>query len=398
MKLTEIGSLSRGKSMHRPRNDKNLYGGKYPFVQTSDIKNANHILQTYEQTYNENGLKQSKLWSKNTICITIAANIAESAILGFDACFPDSVLGLVVDDKIADYHYIEYMLQHYKKTIQNQANGTSQENINLGTFEKVYFEIPNLPTQKKIGQILSALDDKISLNDKINSLLEKMAKLLYERYFLQFDFPDKNGKPYKTSGGAMKHSPLLNHPIPTTFEVRTIGDLVRKNSKKAQKDSTKSLIDLSVMPENTFCLNSHNAGDTFNTNLFEMQEFDILFGAIRPYLKKAGFAPFDGLVTGTIHSMKAIDPEFFSFILLTLTHKSFFDYAVSISKGTKMPIIAYDDLANFKIPFNESIVRKFSNILNFKEIIAQNIKQSQTLKALRDYLLPLLINGQIKLA
>ena len=190
MKLSDIGTLSRGKSKHRPRNDKILYGGKYPFIQTSDIKNANHILQSYEQTYNETGLKQSKLWSKNTICITIAANIADSAILGFDACFPDSVIGLTVNDKIANYHYVEYLLQYYKKIIQKQSNGTSQENINLETFEQVLFDIPSLKEQDNISHVLYTLDKKITLNNKINNELEQMAKTLYDYWFVQYDFPD----------------------------------------------------------------------------------------------------------------------------------------------------------------------------------------------------------------
>ena len=201
--LLDIGNLSRGKSKHRPRNDEILFGGNYPFVQTSDIKNANHILYKFEQTYNELGLKQSKLWNKNTICITIAANIAESAILGIDACFPDSVIGLEVNKEIADVHFVEYMLQNYKRILQYQSYGTSQENINLQTFEKVYFNIPTLSIQKSIAKILYSIDKKIELNNKINSELENLAKTLYEYWFVQFDFPDAFGRPYKSSGGKM---------------------------------------------------------------------------------------------------------------------------------------------------------------------------------------------------
>lgn len=101
--LEEIATtFGRGKSKHRPRNAPHLYGGKYPFVQTGDIRNADHVITKYSQTYNEIGLAQSKLWPKRTICITIAANIAETAVLGFDACFPDSVIGLVANPKAAD--------------------------------------------------------------------------------------------------------------------------------------------------------------------------------------------------------------------------------------------------------------------------------------------------------
>jgi len=99
--------FGRGKSKHRPRNDERLYGGDIPFIQTGDIRNASHIITQYSQTYSEVGLKQSKLWPRGTLCITIAANIAETSILGFDACFPDSVIGFVADPKKTSAGYVE---------------------------------------------------------------------------------------------------------------------------------------------------------------------------------------------------------------------------------------------------------------------------------------------------
>jgi type I restriction enzyme S subunit len=122
--LEEISTtFGRGKSKHRPRNAPHLYGGKYPFVQTGDIRNADHIITEYSQTYSEAGLAQSKLWPKGTICITIAANIAETAILGFDACFPDSVIGVVANPKEADVGFIEYLLQSFQARIQAMGSG-----------------------------------------------------------------------------------------------------------------------------------------------------------------------------------------------------------------------------------------------------------------------------------
>jgi type I restriction enzyme, S subunit len=95
--LGEIGTLDRGRSKNRPRNAPELYGDKYPFIQTGDIANAGSYIKTYQQTYSELGLKQSKMWKTGTLCITIAANIAKTAILTFDACFPNSVVGFVPD-------------------------------------------------------------------------------------------------------------------------------------------------------------------------------------------------------------------------------------------------------------------------------------------------------------
>lgn len=152
--------FGRGKSKHRPRNDTKLYGGKYPFIQTGDIRNAKHFITEYTQTYNDTGLAQSKLWPKGTICITIAANIAETGILGFDACFPDSVIGLVVNPKKANQDFIEYLLQFFKTRIQAKGKGSAQANINMATFEYETFPIPPVVEQKSIVKKLDALSEQ----------------------------------------------------------------------------------------------------------------------------------------------------------------------------------------------------------------------------------------------
>ena len=150
------------------------------------------------------------------------------------------------------------------------------------------------------------------------------------------------------------------------------------------------------MPSSTMCLNQKNSSDFFTTNLFILNKFDILFGAIRPYLLKAGFSPFDGLVTGTVHSFKTKNENFYNFALLTMVSNSMFDFAISNCKGTKMPVIGADDLLSYKVAFNEKVAIKFNNFLEFKHLIINNIEQNQTLADLRDWLLPMLMNDQIK--
>lgn len=142
--------FGRGKSRHRPRNDKKLYGGKYPFIQTGDIRNSNHIVTSYSQTYNEVGLAQSKLWAKGTVCITIAANIAETGVLNFEACISDSVIGLIVDQNKANNMFVEYMLQAFKLFLKAKGKGSAQDNINMGTFEAQTFPFPSIDKQEII--------------------------------------------------------------------------------------------------------------------------------------------------------------------------------------------------------------------------------------------------------
>ncbi|MFM7853281.1 MAG: restriction endonuclease subunit S, partial [Flammeovirgaceae bacterium] len=157
-KLQDVAKVfGRGKSKHRPRNWEGLYGGDYPFIQTGEVRNASKYISSYTQTYNEVGLAQSKLWKKGTICITIAANIAETAILDFDACIPDSIIGFEVDEKKADLNFAYYLLQYFKAELQKLGKGSAQDNINLGTFENQYFPFPTIKEQQNIVHQLDAL-------------------------------------------------------------------------------------------------------------------------------------------------------------------------------------------------------------------------------------------------
>jgi type I restriction enzyme S subunit len=186
--LDEVATtFGRGKSKHRPRNEPKLYGGKFPFIQTGDIRNADHFITEYSQTYSEAGLAQSKLWPKGTICITIAANIAETGILGFDACFPDSVIGVVTNPKEADVGFVEYLLQSFKARLQAMGKGSAQANINMGTFENERFPFPSVSEQKQIVAKLDLLRDETqrlaSLYERKLAALEALKKSLLHQAF-----------------------------------------------------------------------------------------------------------------------------------------------------------------------------------------------------------------------
>ena len=220
-KLPELGTIARGKSKHRPRDASHLYGGDYPFIQTGDVKAANHRLNSHTQTYSESGLAQSKLWPKNTMCITIAANIAETAILNYPACFPDSIIGFIPNKKLCDIEFVEYLMQYFKKQIQSHSIGSVQENINLGTFQRVEFKVPPLKEQKAIASILSAIDDKIELNLQTNKTLEDMAMALYKHWFVDFG-PFQDGEFVDSELGK----------IPVGWEVKRLEEVADVGSSK----------------------------------------------------------------------------------------------------------------------------------------------------------------------
>ena len=405
MKLSDIGFLSRGKSKHRPRNDQILYGGKYPFIQTSDIKKANHILYTYEQTYNEIGLKQSKLWGKNTICITIAANIADSAILGFEACFPDSIIGLEVNDKIANYHYIEYLLQYYKIILQNQSNGTSQENINLETFEQVYFDIPSLEQQNAISHILYTIDKKIELNDKLNNELEKLAQTLYNYWFVQFDFPDEFGRPYKSSGGKMVYNEVLKREIPASWEVKkfneyaTIGSGFSFCSKDYIKNGAWKIITIKNVQDGNLNLSDvATIADIPDSipDFVKLEIGDVLI-SLTGNVGRMCLVCSDNCLLNQRVGKLLTDYRFLLFAYLFLSSPANRVRMEQISNGSSQqnlsPIQAVD--FPFAVP-DKKVLERFNQIIapTYKRMMLNNI-QSEYLKNIRDFLHPMLMNGQV---
>ncbi|XCN73210.1 MAG: restriction endonuclease subunit S [Candidatus Electrothrix aestuarii] len=158
--LSELGDLGRGKSKHRPRNAPQLFGGKYPFVQTGEVKAANRVVTDYSQTLSEFGLAQSKLWPEGTLCITIAANIAETAFLGFDGCFPDSVVGFTAYEELVDSRYVELFIASVRERIEAYAPATAQKNINLTTLENL---VVPLTSKEEQLQLIDYMDEQFSV-------------------------------------------------------------------------------------------------------------------------------------------------------------------------------------------------------------------------------------------
>jgi type I restriction enzyme, S subunit len=195
-KLHELGFVGRGKSKHRPRNDPSLYGGNYPFIQTGDVKRANFYISEYTQTYNETGLVQSKLWNKGTLCITIAANIAENGILAIDACFPDSVIGFIPDKEKSDVRFVKYCLDTYKLQMQSISQGATQDNLSLDKLDSINFLVPPLKTQQQIADILTAYDDLIETNNQRIATLEAIAQQIYKEWFVRLRFPNWEHTPF----------------------------------------------------------------------------------------------------------------------------------------------------------------------------------------------------------
>ena len=180
--LSKIGILERGKSQHRPRNAPELLGGPYPLIQTGDVSNSNIYITTYSNTYSELGLKQSKLWEPGTLCITIAANIAQTAILTFKACFPDSVVGFIPNNN-TNIIFIHYWFEFFQKVLEEQAPQVAQKNINLKILSELKVILPSLELQNEFADFVKQTDkSKLEIQKSLDKL-EILKKSLMQQYF-----------------------------------------------------------------------------------------------------------------------------------------------------------------------------------------------------------------------
>ena len=155
--LGVAGELDRGRSRHRPRNAPHLYGGPYPFIQTGDVANANRLIRTHSQTYSEAGFEQSKLWPAGTLTITIAANIADTAVLTYPACFPDSVVGFTPGPRLT-VEYVQFWLLFLQATLQRTAPKVAQKNINLEILRELMCPIPPIDLQQRFSKLVRHVD------------------------------------------------------------------------------------------------------------------------------------------------------------------------------------------------------------------------------------------------
>jgi type I restriction enzyme, S subunit len=167
--LSDLGYMSRGKSRHRPRDAEHLYNGPYPFIQTGDIAQSKGRIASHRQTYSEAGLQQSRLWPAGTVCITIAANIAHSAILAYPACFPDSVVGVIPEKDLCRKEYLEFFIRTARNDLEQYAPATAQKNINIAILEDVAVPLPPLCEQQEIvNRVETLLNDADRIEARVS--------------------------------------------------------------------------------------------------------------------------------------------------------------------------------------------------------------------------------------
>ena len=413
MNLTQLGSVERGRSRHRPRHAAELYGGPYPFIQTGDIKTSGGRITSHRQTYSEVGLAQSRLWPVNTLAITIAANIAETAILTYPACFPDSVVGFVADESECDVRFIEYVFRHLRTEIQHEHVGTGsvQDNINLKTLNELRFLAPPLGEQRSIAHILGTLDDKIELNRQINQTLEEMARAIFQDWFVDF------GPTRAKMGGQEPYLPpelwdlfpdeLVDSElgeIPEGWEVKPLDHLVTLNPKETMKKGIEApYLDMASLPTDG-CYPGKPVTRGFNSGS-RFRNRDTLLARITPCLENGKTAYVHCLPNETTGwgstefiVMRGIPPTSPEYTYLLARNQSFRSHAILSMTGTSgRQRVQTEALATHLLPVpTEDAHDAFASTVQplFRRIEA-NREEMDTLTAQRDALLPGLVSGRV---
>lgn len=403
-KLDELGFVGRGRSRHRPRGDEKLYGGIYPFIQTGDIQKVNFYISEYEKTYSDFGFSQSKLWKKGTLCISIVgANTAESGILAIDACFPDSVIGFISNNKVSNTAFVKYYLDTIKVQMKTISEGAARENLSMDKLLSMNLLVPEVKYQNKIASILLAYDDLIENNNQRILLLEEMAEEIYKEWFVRFRFPGyQNTKFFDEKGNEVPHGTKGAIPegwekvkLESKYHVSLGGTPSRNKGEYWDGEiawiNSGKVNDLRVIEPSEF-ITGLGLKKSATKLLPKKTTLLAITGAT---LGQVSFLEIESCTNQSIVGIKDLKNKDDEFIFLSLKKK--IKDLINYAGGGAQQHINKATVENAEILIaNNIIMDKFQQIIKPKfDLVANLLFKNQVLQETRDLLLPRLISGKL---
>jgi type I restriction enzyme S subunit len=344
------------------------------------------------------------LVAKITPCLENGKTALVDILNDKEVAFGSSEFIVLRENKNSDKNFIYYLSRSplfRNKAISCMEGTSGRKRVNEGALKTQEILVPDLTTQQKIASVLSALDDKIELNNRINAELEAMAKTLYDYWFVQFDFPNAEEKPYKTSGGKMVYSETLKREIPEGWEVKKLEEIVKKISNSINPNDFQDLkyLPIDKLPKKSFSYSDFEDRENANSSLIKFDKDDILLGAMRVYFHRVCLAYEDGISRNTIFVLRPKHKFLRLFSLFLINKEETIRFANDNSTGSSIPYAKWENgLADYQfcLPAENLIVDFEKQISPIMDKIINNLKQNQELSALRDWLLPMLMNGQVK--
>ena len=386
---------------------KEYWNGNIKWLSIADFKDVNKYVYDTDKKITLNGLEHSatKMLNKNDIIISARGTIGALAILSCPMAFNQSCFGLTSkDNSILLNEYIYYYLKNYIKILKYKKEGSVFGTIDTSTFDKILIKYPPIKEQQSIIKILSLLDHLIDIKNIINSELEQMAKALYNYWFVQFDFPDENGRPYKSSGGKMVWNEELQKEIPEGWEVENLAnnsissiipvgiEYFNKKNYLETKNINNELISDGAWISYDNRENRANMQPQLNSIWFAKMKKSIKHITlpnnskwfIDKYILSTGFFGIKCIYDAFSYVHCFINSDYFEAKKDILAHGAT-QKAVNNQDLERIPLI---------IPPTNLLKAFNSKIYNLLEMKLNMIKTNQELTSLRDFLLPLLMNGQ----
>ena len=382
-KLSDVVTIISGGT---PKTSvKEFWDGDIDWLAVADFNSSNRYVNSASKKITELGLNNSntKMLEKGDLIISARGTVGAIAQLTKPMAFNQSCFGLRGKKDKLDTDYLYYWLKNYVDVLLNKSQGSVFNTINLSTFDDIKIELPSIADQRKISNLLTLLDDKIQTNNQINQELEAMAKTLYDYWFVQFDFPDQNGKPYKSSGGKMVYHPELKREIPEGWRVSKVGELQIATGKR----------DANFGTENGKYDFWTTANSPIKADEFSFEGKAILIAGNGNFYVNFTEGKFEAYQRTYV--IQSEDENILIFMYMACLQS-----VEKLRKGSNGSIIKYitiGDVDNIASPYDKKVVDDFVKIYSpLINLISKNKRQNQELTQLRDWLLPMLMNGQVK--
>lgn len=370
------------------------FGGGISWITPRDLTNHKEkYISKGDRSITKEGLNNSsaKLIPSNSILLTSRAPIGYLAISKNEVATNQGFKSLIVNSNLADYNFVYYLIKTNIERIKSLGSGTTFSEISASVVKNITFKLPSLPTQTAIAEILSSLDDKIELNNKINQELENLAQTLFKQWFVDFEFPNENGDPYKSSGGVMIDSELGE--IPEGWEVKTLKEFsICSDRKRIPLSSMERDKRKGIYPY----YGAASLMDYVDDYIFE--GVYVLMGEDGSVADKSGFPILQYVfgkfwVNNHAHILQGtiISTE----LLMCLLKSTNISHLIT---GAVQPKLNQGNMNKISLALPKSInkLKNLESNLGFIfRIIRNNTKENQELTTLRDTLLPKLISGKL---
>lgn len=299
------------------------------------------------------------------------------------------------------YIYYYMTTDKFQSELDSRATGTTVRGLRQPELLKCEIELPPLSEQKAIADILSALDEKMEVNNQINKTLENMAQEIFKQWFVDFEFLNEEGEPYKSSGGEMVESEL--GLIPRGWEVRKLKEfinLINKSTKPGNHLKERKYNPIDTLPKQSVAIIGGHSYLDAKSSLILFEKYDILVGAMRVYFHRVNLAPYQGITRTTTFVLRSKEIEDVAFNLFLINLDKSIEYASNTSKGSTMPYAVWENgLGEMRIALPNKYLRKEYSKIVFPmlEKIMGNSREIILLQNIRDNLLPKLLSGEIRI-